>query len=151
MLGFDNQVLIFIIWAFLFQVILIIHFALRKWRFNIAMRYGPIIYALGIPAVVLSIYLLLGGKPWYLWISGFIYLVWGIFGYWAEYVQKIQWRNPVRWAILIPYISLYLGTIMFYWWPLIRISRPLWVAYAVLFVICTILNATSHKGPKDEK
>jgi hypothetical protein len=144
--GMDCLEILFVSWAFLFQVILIIHFALRKWRFNTAMRYGPIVYGLGIPAAAISILLLLGGKTWYLWISGLIYLIWGIYGYSIEYVHKIQWRNPVRWGILAPYVFLYLATIMFYWWPLALISRPLWYVYAALFVISTVLNATSHKG-----
>jgi len=151
MFGLECQEASFVIWAFLFQIILIVHFALRKWRFNIAKRYGPIVYALGIPAAVLSMFLLLGGKTWSLWIGGFIYLAWGIFGFWIEYVRKIQWRNPPRWPIFGPYVILYLATIMFYWWPLALISRPLWNAYAVLFVISTALNATSHKMPDDEK
>jgi hypothetical protein len=146
MFGLDRLEILFVIWAFVFQIILIIHFALRKWRFNTAMRYGPIVYGLGIPAAALSILLLLGGKTWSLWIGGFTYLVWGIYGYSIEYVQKIEWRNPIRWGIFGPYISLYLATIMFYWWPLALFSRPLWYVYAGLFVIATILNATSHKG-----
>jgi hypothetical protein len=145
MIGLDCLEGSFVIWAFLFQIILVIHFTLRKWRFDIAMRYGPIVYALGIPAAVLSVILLLGGKTWSLWIGGFIYLVWGIYSYWVEYVRKIQWRNPPRWTIFGPYIFLYLATIMFYWWPLALFSRPLWIAYAVLFVISTVLNTTSHK------
>jgi hypothetical protein len=54
-LGLDRLVVLFVIWAFQFRVILIIHFALRKWRFEIAMRYDPFVYALGIPAAGLSI------------------------------------------------------------------------------------------------
>jgi len=149
MFSLDSLEVLFVIWAFLFQIILIIHFALRKWRFDIVMRYGYIVYALSIPAVAISILLLLGGKPWYLWIGGFIYLVWAIYGYWVEYVQKIQWRTPPRWEILVPYVFLYLATVMFYWWPVGLISRPLWYVYAVLFAISTVLNATSHKGPED--
>ena len=136
---------LFVIWAFLFQIVLIVHFALRKWLFDVAMRYGLIVYGLSVPAVVISIILLLGGKTWSLWLGGFIYLVWAVYGYSVEYVRKIQWRNPIHWQILGPYVFLYLATIMFYWWPLGLISRPLWFVYAVLFIISTVLNATSHK------
>ena len=45
---------------------------------------------------------------------------------------------------MFPYVFLYLGTVMFYWWPLALLSRPLWFVFAVLFVIGTILNLTSH-------
>ncbi len=136
---------LFVVTAFLFQVILIIHFALRKWWFDLAMRYGRIVYALSIPAVVLSIIILLGGKSWYLWLSGFFYLIWTVYGYTVEYIKEIQWRSPVRWSVLGPYLTLYIATVMFYWWPLALIYKPLWNVYAVLFVISTILNVTSHQ------
>lgn len=149
--GFDNLDVLYVTLAFLFQVNLILHFAFRKWRFVTAMRYGPIVYAFSIPAALLSILLLINGKAWYLWIGGCIYLIWGFYGYWIEYVKGIQWRNPPRLPIFIPYVFLYLATIMFYWWPLGLISPTLWYAYAVLFIISTTLNVISHKGPINEK
>jgi len=92
-----------------------------------------------------SVILLLGGKTWSLWLSGFLFLVWAIFGYAVEYVKGIQWRSPIRWSIFGPYVFLYLATIMFYWWPLGLINKPLWGVYALLFIASTILNVTSHK------
>jgi hypothetical protein len=146
MFGLDNLELLFVITSFLFQLILLTHFALRKWRFETAMRYGPLVYALSIPALVVSIVLLTGGMVWSFWLSGFLYLVWAGFGYTVEYIKGItDWRNPMRWSIMIPYVTLYLATVMFYWWPLADISRPLWFVYAALFVLSTLLNITSHK------
>jgi hypothetical protein len=145
MFGLDNLETLFVISAFLFQVILIIHFALRKWRFDLALRYGWIVYMLGIPAAALSLFILLSGKSWFLWLSGFIYLIWAIYGYSVEYVRGIQWRSPINWSVLGPYVILYLATVMFYWWPLALIYKPLWYIYAVLFLISTFLNVTSHQ------
>jgi len=136
----------FVVSAFLFQILLIIHFMLRKWRFGFAMRYGWIVYALSIPAVSVSIVLLLGGMAWSLWLSGFLYLIWAIFGFTVEYVNKIKWRNPIRWPIFSPYVILYLATIMFYWFPLGLVAKPLWYLYALLFMFSTILNVTSHSS-----
>jgi hypothetical protein len=137
---------LFIAWSFLFQLILITHFALRKWHFDLVLRYGWIVYALSIPAALISIVLLLNHQSWYLWLGGFLYLVWAAYGYWIEYVRQIEWRSSVRWSILGPYVTLYLATVMFYWWPLALIYKPLWYIYAVLFVASTILNLTSHQG-----
>jgi hypothetical protein len=137
--------ILYVVCAFLFQAILIIHFALRKWRFNLAIRYGWIVYALSIPAALISLFLFLDGKSWSLWLGGFIYLIWALYGYTVEYVKRIEWRNPIRWAVFGPYIFLYLSTIMFYWWPLALIYKPLWYLIAILFITSTILNVTSHK------
>lgn len=136
---------LFVVWAFLFQIVLIIHFALRKSFFSsYTLKYGWIVYALCIPAVVISIILLRGGKSWSFWLGGFLFLIYACYGFWVDYVLQSQWRNPVQLSILIPYAILYLSTIMFYWWPLGQLSRQLWFVYAILFVIGTILNITSH-------
>ncbi|MBN2007205.1 MAG: hypothetical protein JXA21_27895 [Anaerolineae bacterium] len=145
--GMANPEILFIAMAFLFQLVLIGHFALRKWRFETAIRYGPIVYALGLVAFAVSVYLLLSGEPWSLWLGGCIYLVWAIFGYTVEYVKKIEWRTPVRWPIFGPYVLLYLATVMFYWFPLALVHKPLWYVYAGLFIISTLLNVTSHQKP----
>jgi hypothetical protein len=141
----DNLDKLFVVWAFLFQVALIVHFALRKPFFeSYTLRYGWIIYALCIPALIISIILLRGGKSWAFWTSGFLFVIYAAFGYWVDYIAKIQFRSPLNLPVVIPYVTLYLATVMFYWWPLLRLSRPLWGAYTVLYVIATVLNIQSH-------
>ena len=145
MFDLDLYEILFLTSAFILQLILVTHFALRKWRFGQAMRFGRIVYALGIPYAILSIFLLRNGMQWFFGLGGFIYLAWAIFGYTIEYVKRIEWRNSLRWSILIPFVILYLATVMFYWWPLALIYKPLWYVYTVLFLINTYLNVTSHK------
>ena len=136
---------LFIVRAFLIQVVLIVHFALRKpFLESYAKRYGWIVYALCIPAAAISVILLLGGKSWSYWLGGFLFVLYAAFGYWVDFVAKIQFRNPFRLSVAIPYVLLYLATVMFYWWPLWPLSRPLWGVYAILYVIATILNIRSH-------
>lgn len=59
----DGPEILFVATGFLLQIVLIVHLALRKWRFHVAARYGPIVYALGIPAFAVSVLILLAGKP----------------------------------------------------------------------------------------
>ncbi len=142
---FDTLDWLFIVWAFLFQVALVVHFAVRKRFFaSYTLRFGWIVYGLSIPAAVVSVILLLGGKPWSFWLGGFLFLIYAAYGYWVDYVRSIPWRKPPRWSILVPYVTLYLATVMFYWWPLGLLSRSLWAACGVLFVIGTVFNITSH-------
>lgn len=61
----DNLDKLFVVWAFLFQIILIVHFAVRKLLFeSYTVKFGWIVYALCIPAAIISIILLRGGKSW---------------------------------------------------------------------------------------
>jgi hypothetical protein len=149
--GFTSLEILFVAIAFLFQIVLIVHFALRKWRFDLALRYGWIVYALSMPAAAVSVFLLIFGAAWSQYLGGFLYLVWATYGFTVEYVRRIKWRSPIRWPVFGPYVVLYLTTIIFYWWPLGLISRPLWYVYAGLFIISTILNATSHRRPNVEE
>lgn len=148
MYGLDSRETLFVVTAFLFQVILIAHFSMRKWRFPMAMRYGWIAYALSVPAAAVSVVLLLRGAPWSLWLGGPLYLAWATYGYTVDYVQGTHWRVPFRWQVGGPYVILYLATVMFYWWPLGEIHRALWYAQGALFVLSTVLNVTSHRQPE---
>lgn len=141
----DKLDILYILTAITFQVVLVIHFALRRWRFDFVSKYGWIVYALSLPAALVSVVLLLAGKDFSFWLGGVLYLVWAVFGYTVEYVYGIEWRKTRRWSILIPYVLLYLATVMFYWWPLGQLSRPLWYLAALLFVIGTVMNLTSHQ------
>ena len=142
--GVDKFDSTFVVWAFVLQVCLIAHFSIRKANVTFILKYGWIFYLLCIPAVIVSILMLRNGKDWSFWIGGFIFLAWAIFGIVVEYVLGIRWRNPMVWPIFAPYVMLYLGTIMFYWFPIGMLSRPLWYVYAVLFAVSTYLNITSH-------
>jgi len=143
--GLDKLDTLFVIWSFFLQIVLIVHFALRKPFFeSYTIKFGWIVYALCFPAAVISFILLLGGKSWSFWLGGFLFLIYATFGYWIDYTKGIEWRNPLRKDIMFPYVTLYLSAIMFYWWPLALLYRPLWFAFGFLFVIGTILNITSH-------
>ena len=120
-------------------------FVIRKPLFeSYTKKIGWIVNALCLPALIISILLLLLGKSWSFWLGGFLFVVWAIFGYWIDYVKGINWRNPMQKGIMLPYVTLYLGTIMFYWWPLAILYKPLWYVFGALFVLGSILNITSH-------
>ncbi|MGE5124122.1 MAG: hypothetical protein ACM3H7_06355 [Acidobacteriaceae bacterium] len=140
----SNEIL-FVASALTFQLILIAHFTLRRWRFELSVRFGWIIYALSIPAATVSLYLLSRGEGWYLWLGGFIYLIWAIYGVTVDYMRKIEWRNTRNRPVFGAYVTLYLVTVMFYWWPLAQIEKTLWYVGAGLFILSTFLNITSHR------
>ena len=136
---------LFVIWAFTFQIILIVHFAIRKPLFETyTAKYGWWVYALCIPAVIISLILMQGGKSWHFWAGGFLFLLYAIFGLYVDYIAQIDFRTPFLPAVGIPYVMLYLVTVMFYWWPLWPLSKLLWGGYTVLYIIAMVLNIRSH-------
>jgi hypothetical protein len=147
MLGLGPLDTLFVLFAFLIQIALIVYFALCRWAFATAVRTGWLIYALGVPAAAISMAQFVTGKPWYLWLGGALFAVFGAFGFVVEYLLHIEWRDPVYLPVFLPYMTLYLGAICFYWWPLGTIDAVLWYAYTALFLVSTLLNALSHAGP----
>lgn len=135
---------LFVVTSFFIQIVLLIYFAIRKWDFDTALFYGWIVYALALPAVIVSLVLLIKGKPWAFWLAGFLYTGWSILGYIVDIAQPVNWRAPIYWPVFIPYVLLYFLSLMFYWWPLGTIRRSLWYLYAVMFLASTILNISSH-------
>jgi hypothetical protein len=141
----DKYDRLFIITAFAFQILLIVFFFIRKNSPETAIRYGWIVYALSLAALVISALIFRGGMPIWFWLGGVLYGIWAAFGFSVEYLLGLGgWRDPINWIILIPYVLLYLATIMFYWWPVGMLSRPLWYVYAGLFALSTWLNISSH-------
>jgi hypothetical protein len=134
--------------ALLIQALLVAYFALRTWAFDAAMDLGWIVYALAVPALVVSIFLIRDRQPWYLWIAGFLYAAWAAYGYYVDIASPVDWRSPILWPVFLPYVVLYIATQMYYWFPLGRLPRPtgrrLWFVYAALFVVSTGLNLASH-------
>jgi len=125
----------------------VIFFALRTWNLTAALRVGWIVYALGIPAVVVSVLLMRAGRPWFVWLAGFLYGAWAVFGFLVDVARPLEWRSPILWPVFLPYVLLYMSSLMFDWWPLATIQRPLWFVYAVLFLVSTVLNVSSHFEP----
>lgn len=145
MFGLDSYDTLFIFWAFFLEIVLVIHFAIRKPFYDVYTRkWGWIVYGLSIPGLVVSLLLIIDGKSWSFWLGGFLYLLFAIYGYWIDYIKAISWRKPLRKDIMFPYVTLYVGSIMFFWWPLANLYRPLWFVFGILFIISTVLNLTSH-------
>ena len=60
MSGLDHYERLFVSTAFSIQIVLLVFFALRKWKFDTAMQIGWIVFALAVPAVIVSLELLVG-------------------------------------------------------------------------------------------
>ncbi|MHB1318339.1 MAG: hypothetical protein ACYCYF_06965 [Anaerolineae bacterium] len=145
MCDLDGLERLYAVTALTFLTMLCVHFAVRRRRLDLIMRYGWIVYVLSLVAVGVSLVLLNAGREPSLWVGGFLYLVWAIFGFIVEYVLHLtDWRSTVRWSVLVPYVLLYLATCMFYWWPLWPICKPLWILAGALYILQTVLNVRSH-------
>jgi hypothetical protein len=136
---------VFVVFAFAVQVLLAFNFAARNWRPALERKYGWIIYALAIVAVLLAIVFPLGHQPAYAILAPLIYAVWAGFGFYVDTYRHIEWRNPPRLTVLVPYVLLFIASQFAFWIPLWYVGLGHWVAYGVFYVVNTALNLYSHR------
>ncbi|WES65491.1 hypothetical protein P0L94_05345 [Microbacter sp. GSS18] len=141
----DTDETIYVVSALGYQTLLLVHFAVRWRRRDLAIRFGWIVYALAVPAAIGSAVLVASGASWSFAAAGLLYLAWAAYGAVVEYAMRIRWRSPIRWSVFVPYTALYLATSMFFWWPLAEVGRPLWYIAGALFAGSTLLNVASHR------
>jgi len=135
----------FVVFAFLVQALLVINFAARRWRPELERKYGWIIYALAIVAVLLGVVFALGRQPAWAIVAPLLYAVWAGFGYYVDTYRQIEWRNPPRWSVLVPYVLLFIASQFAFWIPLWYVGLGYWAAYALFYVVNTALNVSSHR------
>lgn len=137
----------FVAFALISQTLLILNFAAYKWKPGIQKKWGWIVYAFGWLALPLGLYFIASGGPWYSWFACILFAAWAIFGYIVDILRPVNWRGPIRWQILVPYLVLYISAQFAFWIPLWFIWPGYWIIYAVLYTISTVLNISNHPRP----
>ena len=74
--------------AFLLQALLTFNFTARNWKPEIEGTYGWIIYALGVPSLILGILMLVDNQRWFFVVPSFLYSVWA-----REEVNQYTWQS----------------------------------------------------------
>jgi hypothetical protein len=143
---FEQNVLqiLFVAFAFISQALLIFNFATLKWKPTIQRKWGWIVYAAGLIALPLAILFLIREQTRYFWLAFALFTIWAMFGYVIDTLRPINWRNPIRWQIFVPYLVLYISTQFAFWIPLWFIWPGYWIIYAVLYTMSTVLNISTH-------
>lgn len=144
MLGGDVYLSIFVIFGFVLQVLLLLNFTARILKPELELRWGRIIYYLGLVTLVLGVIYIVKGAPWNLTPAFLIYTVWAAYGYYVDVLKKIEWRSPPKLQVFIPYVTLYIIALFSFWMPLLDINWWLFIIFGVLLEVHTFINISSH-------
>ena len=110
---------------------------------------GYLMIALAIPAAVALVAFVRAGAEW-LQLSGpAFYIAFIALMIAVEYVFPVEFRSPPLYAILVPYLVLFFGSILLMGLPMFRIDRGLWlvtVASALFLLIAMVLAMRKGVG-----
>jgi hypothetical protein len=97
---------------------------------NHLLGYG--IVALAVPAVLAFAAFVRARAGWRHWIGPTAFLVFIVLMIIVEYIWQVEFRSPMRYEVLVPYLVLFFGSILLMGLPMFRMDRRLW-----LVTVCT--------------
>ena len=53
----------------------------------------------------------------------------------VDYVWKIEFRSPMRYSIIVPYVTLFFGSIVLMGVPMFELNKSLWLVTAITSVL----------------
>ena len=92
---------------------------------------GYVIAALALPAIVALIAFVRKGAGWLHWAGPAVFLAFIALMIAVDYVWPVEFRSPRRYAILVPYLALFFGSIFLMGLPMFRVNRHLWLVTVV--------------------
>jgi len=104
-------------------------FLSRIWSGSMAInhRLGYVMIGLAVPAAAALVGLVRGGAGWRAWAGPAAYLAFIAFMVAVEYVWPVEFRSPMRYDVLVPYLVLFFGSILLMGLPMFRLDRRLWL------------------------
>jgi hypothetical protein len=100
---------------------------------NHLLGYG--IVALAAPAALTIVAFIRTRAGWRQWIGPAAFLVFIAYMVLVEYIWRVEFRSPMRYDILVPYLVLFFGSILLMGLPMFRINRRLWLATVVTTIL----------------
>ena len=116
---------------------------------NMAINHllGYVMIALVVPATVALVAFARAEAGWLYWIGPAVYAAFVAFLVVVEYVRPVEFRSPMRYGILLPYLLLFFGAILLMGLPMFRLDRRLWlVTVATTVLLLGSMGIAMRKG-----
>jgi hypothetical protein len=97
--------------------------------------FGYGIIALAVPAALVIVVFIRARAGWRQWIGPAAFLVFVVFMVGVEYIWQVEFRSPMRYDILTPYLVLFFGSILLMGVSMFRINRRLWFVTVITTVL----------------
>jgi hypothetical protein len=108
---------------------------------------GYVIVALALPAALALVTFARAGAGWLPQAGPAVYVAFVVFMIAVEYVWPVEFRSPVRYDILVPYLLLFFGAILLMGLPMFRADRRLWlITVATTVLLLGSMGIAMRKG-----
>lgn len=108
---------------------------------------GYVLIALGVPAAVALVAFWRAGTNGLHWIGPVIYIAFLLLMIAVDYIWPVEFRSPVRYDILVPYLLLFFGSILLMGIPMFRMDRRLWlVTVATTILLLGSMGMAMRRG-----
>ncbi len=96
---------------------------------------GYVMIALAIPSIVALIAFVRAGAGWLHWIGPAVFVIFIALMVVVDYASPVEFRSPMRYEILVPYLVLFFGAILLMGLPMFCLNRQLWLLTVVTSVL----------------
>jgi len=108
---------------------------------------GYVMIVLAIPAMAAMIAFVRTGTGWLHLIGPSVFLAFVALMIVVDYVWPVEFRSPMRYGILVPYLVLFFGAILLMGLPMFRLNRQLWlVTVATTVLLLGAMGIAMSKG-----
>ena len=110
-------------------------------------RLGYVIIALAVPATLALVAFGRARAGWLQWAGPLVYVAFVALMVVVDYVLPVEFRAPMRYSILVPYLLLFFGAILLMGLPMFRMDRRLWlVTVATTILLLGAMGTAMRKG-----
>lgn len=96
---------------------------------------GYLMIALAIPAIAALAAFVRTDAGWFHWIGPAVFVAFIILMVVVDYARPVEFRSPMRYDIVVPYLTLFFGSILLMGLPMCTMSRSLWLVTVVTTVL----------------
>jgi len=108
---------------------------------------GYVMIVLAIPSIMALIAFVRVGAGLPHWIGPAVFLTFIVLMVVVDYAWPVEFRSPVRYNILVPYLVLFFGAILLMGLPMYRLNRQLWlVTVATTVLLLGSMGVAMRKG-----
>ena len=100
---------------------------------NHLLGYGIIVLA--VPSSVALVAFVRAGAGWLHCLGPLVFLIFIALMIVVDYARPVEFRSPARPEILVPFLLLFFGAILFMGLPMFRLNRPLWLVTVLTTVL----------------